>query len=186
MGFLRCSNSFLAELWSNSSSTHRYCVVKTSAEYERILCICCLYYFTYHGLTLTIAPLLKNTSANEGKKDIKGEYKVVLPMCSWVQFSAGAVYCTLLQMFWGASDGLFISFNVVTLKGWIAVVKVMDYGVFTHVAQTQKALKRTPGTAAGGTGKMISPTVPILLWPSFKNLTPKVLLLTNQFNLQPQ
>lgn len=38
----------------------------------------------------------------------------------------------------------------------------MDYNAFTRVARAQSALKRTPGTAAGGKDKMITPAVPII------------------------
>lgn len=37
-------------------------------------------------------------------------------------------------------------------KAELHLWKGMDYGIFTHVAQTQRALKRTPGTAAAVKG----------------------------------
>lgn len=73
------------------------------------------------------------------------------------------MFCPPLQIFCGTIDGLFISFNVVTVKGRIEFCeKGMDYDAFTRVARAQSALKRTPGAAAGGKDKMITPAVAII------------------------
>lgn len=94
-------------------------------------------------------------------------------------FSTGAT-CPL-QIFCGAIVVLFLSFNVVTPNSWIAFEKSNGLQrTHTGCVDTKGTYRKsTPGAAAEGKGKTITPTVPIIsLWPSLENLTSR-LLLTN-------
>lgn len=132
-----CSYDYSAKLWSSSSSNHSSGDVKASTEYS-------IYPRLFKKKTLTEAC---------EREEYKPFY-LQLP---------GAHRCRPLQMFFGTIDGLFISFSVVTLKGWIAFLqKGMDYGVLTHAVKMQAALQRTHWTAAEGKGPAITPTVTII------------------------
>lgn len=109
----------------------------------------------------------------------KEKYKPFHPAVVCCNFQLGPCAPLRCNFFRGPFDGVFISSNVVTLKGWIAFVKRNELRIFTHVAQTQRALKRTPGSAAGGKSKVIVPTVLIIsIWLLPWSLTPRLLLQT--------
>lgn len=140
MGLLWCSNNSLQSYdLIHPLTTDSYCVVKSSTEYninQRLF------------------------ASKMEMKNINNFYPVA------VQYNFQLEPCAAFRgrFVRGAIDGLFISFNVVALRGWIAFLKSTGLWCIHTCCRDTKST-RTPGTAAGRKGKTITPTVLIIsLW----------------------